>query len=53
MEFNLTLLKKWWRRMLEEKGSLWYTVLVAKYGVKGANCVVEGEMGLIGGRILI
>jgi len=39
--------------MLEEKGSLWYTVLVAKYGVKGANCVVEGEMGLIGGRILI
>jgi len=31
-EFNLALLGKWWRRLLVDRDSLWYRVLVARYG---------------------
>jgi len=31
-EFNLALLGKWWWRILQEQGNLWYQVLCARYG---------------------
>lgn len=36
MEFNLALLGKWWWRILQERGNLWYRVLCARYGEEGA-----------------
>ena len=45
-EFNETLLGKWCWRMLEERSSLWYRVLVARYGEEdgrlGAGVVLPG-----------
>jgi len=35
-EFNLSLLDKWYWRMLTYKEGLWYRVLVVKYGEEGA-----------------
>jgi len=31
-KFNLALLSKWCWRLKEERGSLWYRVLAARYG---------------------
>lgn len=34
-DFNFSLLGKWTWRMLEDRGSLWYNMLCAKYGEEG------------------
>jgi len=34
-KFNLALLGNWCLRMLEERKSLWYRVLVGRYGDEG------------------
>jgi len=36
MSFNLALFDRWWWwRMLEERDSLWYQVLIARYSEEG------------------
>jgi len=35
-EFNLALTGKWWSRMLEERESLWYNILIDQYSEEGA-----------------
>jgi hypothetical protein len=44
-EFNIALLDKWCWRMLVDRGSLWFTVLVAWYGVKGGRLKDGGRDG--------
>jgi len=36
-EFNLSVLGKWCWRLKEERGSLWFRVLYAKYGEEGGT----------------
>jgi len=55
-EFNDVLLGKWCWRLLEERSSLWYRVLVARYGEEdgrlGAGVVpLGGERSLILGMV--
>ncbi|RHN70051.1 putative reverse transcriptase zinc-binding domain-containing protein [Medicago truncatula] len=42
-EFNVSLLGKWCWRLLVDKGSMWYRVLVARYGEEDGRLVVEGR----------
>ena len=42
-EFNSALLGKWCWRMLVEKESLWYRVLVARYGEEGGRLLDGGR----------
>ena len=49
-EFNFSFLGKWVWRMLEEKGSLWYNVLCAKYGEEGGVYVMVEEGIPCGGK---
>jgi len=41
-EFNLSLLGKWYWKLREEKGCLWYRVLAARYGEEGGT-IGNGE----------
>lgn len=45
-EFYLTLLGKWWWRILHERGSLWYRVLCARYGEEGGGYAVQEWGGI-------
>jgi len=49
-EFNFLLLGKWAWRMLEERESLWYNVLCAKYGEEGGSYVLVEEGVPCGGK---
>jgi len=42
-EFNISLLGKWCWRLLVDRGSLWYRVLVARYGEEYGRLVVGGQ----------
>jgi hypothetical protein len=42
-EFNLALLGKWCWRLLVEKESLWYRVLVARYGMRDGQVCAGGR----------
>jgi len=44
-EFNLALLGKWCWRLLEDRGSFWYRVLVARYGEEAGRLEVGGRSG--------
>ncbi|GAU41056.1 hypothetical protein TSUD_374110 [Trifolium subterraneum] len=44
-EFNIALLGKWCWRMLEDKGGLWFRVLVARYGVARGRVREGGRSG--------
>jgi hypothetical protein len=44
-EFNYALLGKWVWRVLEEKDSLWCSVLKAKYGHEGGRVCLEENVG--------
>jgi len=46
-EFNLALLGKWCWRLLEDRGSFWYRVLVARYGEEAGR--LEAGVVLLGG----
>jgi len=48
-EFNDALLGKWCCRLLVEKRSLWYRVLVARYGEEDGR--LGAEVVLLGGEI--
>jgi hypothetical protein len=41
-EFNVSLLGKWCWRLLVDKGSMWYRVLVARYGEEDGRLAVGG-----------
>jgi hypothetical protein len=40
-EFNIALLGKWYWRLSVEKGSMWYKLLMAKYG-EARGWLIEG-----------
>ncbi|CAJ2661595.1 unnamed protein product [Trifolium pratense] len=44
-EFNLALLGKWCWRLLVDRGSLWFRVLEARYGVEGGRVKVGDRRG--------
>jgi len=46
-KFNLSLIGKWCWRLREEKGFLWYRVLVARYGEEGGTIGDEGRLDLV------
>jgi hypothetical protein len=48
-EFNTALLGKWCWRMLVDKTSLWYKVLVARYGEEAGMLKAGGGLVLLGG----
>ena len=50
-EFNFSLLGKWLWRMLEERGSLRYNVVCAKYGEEGGSYVLVDEGVPCGGKM--
>jgi hypothetical protein len=46
-EFNLSLVGKWWRRMLVKREGLWFKVSIAKYGVDGGFILGGGNKALV------
>jgi len=42
-EFNIGLLGKWCWRLLVDRGSFWYRVLVARYGEEDGRLAVGGR----------
>lgn len=46
-EFNLNLLEKWYLKLHVDLKSLWYTVLVGRYGTKGGRARDGGGLGLV------
>jgi len=42
-EFNISLLGKWWWRMLVDRDDLWYRVLKARYGEEGGRLIEGGR----------
>ena len=42
-EFNISLLEKWWWRMLVDREGLWYRVLKARYREEGGRLMEGGR----------